>query len=48
MHHVELSQGEGMNREPIYGVTVRPDPDRLSRLFHSLIEAREYIEELGR
>ena len=45
-HHIELSGGEGMDRKPIYGVTVRPDPDRLSKLCFSLTEAYEYIKEL--
>ena len=50
--YVELSEGEGMRREPIFGVTVRdaigerfaPDP---SALFGSLREAERYIRDLG-
>jgi hypothetical protein len=48
--YAELSRGEGIDRQPIYGVTVLPDPDSLgsrSKLFHSEQQARAYIEELS-
>lgn len=49
--YVELSRGEGMSRQPIFGVTVRWDtglPIRLdqgdpSNLFQSEAAARRYI-----
>lgn len=47
----ELSSGEGINREPIFGVTIlerksgyhRHD---LSKMFYSLEEARNYLKAL--
>jgi hypothetical protein len=47
-HAVELSQGEGFTRKPIYGVSVRPDEFHvLSKLFDSKSDAMEYIECLS-
>lgn len=48
----ELSEGEGMSRQTIYGVTVRPDKwedgqQGLSRLFQSKAAAMDYIELLS-
>lgn len=46
--YAELSEGEGMSRQPIFGVTVRPDPNpRRSKLCHSLKEAEDYIKEMS-
>ena len=46
--YAELSQGEGMKREPIFGVTVSPDPERaISKLCFSRDEALRYIEALS-
>ena len=52
--YVELSEGEGINHEPLFGVTFRrsngselwrePDGD-LSMPFHSKAEAMAYIRE---
>lgn len=48
--YAELSEGRGMNNQPIFGVTVRPEPaeyeKRRSRLFQSKSAAMEYIETL--
>lgn len=45
--HVEISKGEGLSHEPIYGVTVRPDREvKLSRPFWSLDDAMEYLEQI--
>jgi len=46
--YAELSQGEGMSRQPIFGVTVRPDDEhKLSKGgYQSRQDAEEYIEEL--
>ena len=44
----ELSTGEGLHREPIFGVTVSPDPDHaMSKLCFSHSEALRYIEGLS-
>lgn len=43
----ELSEGRGIVGEPIFGVTVRPDPDHLSKMFHDRDAAQEYITSLG-
>jgi hypothetical protein len=44
---VELSQGRGMNRQPIFGVTVRPEPSPArSKLCQSKAEAVRYINSL--
>lgn len=49
--YVELSEGRGINHEPIFGVTVRTpsgarlDPDP-SQMFWSYKAAIEYIREL--
>jgi hypothetical protein len=46
--YAELSQGLGMSNQPIYGVTVRPDPDgKLSKLCVSQQEALEHIRSLS-
>lgn len=47
--YAELSEGEGMSRQPIFGVTVRPEPKgvRLSKLFQSRAEAERYIAEMS-
>lgn len=45
---VELSEGRGLVNQPIFGVTVEPDPgQQKSRHFQSRKEAEGYIEELG-
>jgi hypothetical protein len=44
--YAELSEGLGMNRTPIYGVTISPHRD-LSRCFASLAEATKYIGALS-
>lgn len=46
--YAELSQGEGMSRQPIWGVTVRPDDGhKLSKGgYQSRRDAEDYIEEL--
>jgi len=42
----ELSGGRGINNDPIFGVTIRPDPEyKLSAMFYSRDEAIEYIKE---
>ena len=41
----ELSRGYGMNEEPIWGVTVRPDKS-LGKLFHTQQDAVLYITGL--
>jgi len=44
---VEISQGEGIRREPIFGVTVKPDETfKLSKMVTSLALAMHYLEEL--
>jgi hypothetical protein len=49
--YYELTEGRGLTNNPIFGVTVRDskgnrlEPD-LSKLFHSLTSANEYIETL--
>lgn len=46
--YAELSEGTGMSRQPIYGVTVHPDSDRTrSKLCHSHSEALEYIGSMS-
>jgi len=50
--YAELSTGEGIYREPIFGVTVRKHDGthfspELSKLFHSKAEALEYIRSLS-
>jgi len=46
--YAELSHGRGIDNDPIFGVTVRPDPDpRRSQLFYSQAAAMAYIEELS-
>lgn len=47
--YAELSGGTGIDNEPIYGVTVRPEKpdDRRSQMFHSLKEAKAYIESMS-
>jgi hypothetical protein len=46
--YAELSEGAGMNGEPIFGVTVRPDPHpKRSKLCYSEREALDYIEEMS-
>lgn len=46
--YVELSTGRGINHQPIWGVTVRPDEEhKLSKLCHSRREAERYIEGLS-
>lgn len=47
--YAELSTGEGMSRQPIYGVTVRPDEpvNARSKLCHSEEEALAYIRSMS-
>lgn len=46
--YAELSEGEGFHREPIYGVTIRPEQKpSLSRMFRSKIDAIEYIGDFS-
>lgn len=46
--YAELSSGTGMKDEPIYGVTVRPDPaPRRSKMFHSKTDAINYIRSMS-
>lgn len=46
--YAELSSGRGIYNDPIFGVTVRPDPaHERSKLFHSLSAAMDYIEEMS-
>ena len=46
--YAELSAGTGMARQPIFGVTVRPDTDHArSQLFASKAEALAYIDVLS-
>ena len=46
--YAELSTGTGFKYEPIFGVTVRPDPGHaMSKLCHSRSEALRYIETLS-
>jgi hypothetical protein len=43
----ELSEGRGINRQPIFGVTVRPEPVPVqSKLCQSRAEAVRYIDGL--
>jgi hypothetical protein len=40
----ELSTGTGMSRQPIFGVTIRPDPgNKRSKMFQSRAQAMRYI-----
>ena len=45
--YAELSEGRGIEHEPIFGVTVKPDNEKRSKLFHSRAAALYYIEELS-
>lgn len=46
--YAELSYGTGMRHQPIYGVTVKPDPDHaISKLCQSKDEAIGYIVSLS-
>lgn len=46
--YAELSEGRGIDHQPIFGVTVKPDTEhKLSKLCHSRAEALAYIEELS-
>jgi hypothetical protein len=46
--YVELSEGRGIQDQPIWGVTVRPDEaHKLSKLCYSRREAEAYIESLS-
>jgi hypothetical protein len=46
--YAELSTGEGFLREPIFGVTVKPDPDHaLSKVCFTKSEALTYIKALS-
>lgn len=42
----ELAQGEGISRQPIFGVTVEPNR-ALGKLFQSKRAALDYIEALS-
>jgi hypothetical protein len=44
--YAELSEGLGMDRTPLYGVTISPLRER-SRCFASLAEAMKYIGSLS-
>lgn len=45
--YAELSRGEGLFHQPIFGVTVKPDPDYTrSQLFQSEDAAMDYIASL--
>jgi len=43
----ELSQGEGISRRSIFGVTVEPRSAGESKMFYSHMQAVEYIEVLA-
>jgi hypothetical protein len=45
--YAELSEGTGMSQQPIFGVTIRPDTEKRSKLFQSNMEALDYIEDLS-
>lgn len=50
--YAELSNGTGIDREPIFGVTVRPDhlkegDEKRSKLFWSEAKALAYIDSLS-
>lgn len=46
--YAELSEGTGFNHQPIFGVTVAPDPGQLrSKMCHSYNEAIEYIASMS-
>lgn len=48
--YAEFATGTGINNEPIFGVTVRPDDvgdGKRSKLFHSRKAAFTYIEEMS-
>jgi hypothetical protein len=47
--YAELSEGTGLNRQPIFGVTVEPDtPDRArSKVCQSKSEALAYIRSMS-
>lgn len=46
--YAELSEGTGLNHQPIFGVTVKPDvANTRSRMFQSKHEALGYIESLS-
>jgi hypothetical protein len=45
--YAELSTGTGFRHEPIYGVTVRPDPGGQSRMFYDRAEAEAFIASLS-
>jgi len=50
--YAELSEGTGINRQPIFGVTVRPDTwedgkQARSKMFQSKTAAMDYIESLS-
>jgi len=42
---IELSEGRGLDNQPIYGVTVRPDKSQ-SKLFTSLVDAYAHIHRI--
>ena len=46
-HWCELSEGTGLSHQPIFGVTVKPDPEgNHSKLFYSRAAAEDYIESM--
>lgn len=45
--YAELSEGEGIRHEPIFGVTIRPDEHKLSRMFYDQAEAMRYLAALA-
>ena len=45
--YAELSEGEGVLHDTLYGVTIRPDPHRLSQCFFSKTKAMAYIQDLS-
>lgn len=46
--YAELSEGTGISRQPIFGVTVEPDTDRArSKMCQSKSEALAYIESMS-
>lgn len=41
---IELAEGVGLNNQPIFGVTVRPENLKASKLFQSKAQAMHYIQ----
>lgn len=45
--YAELSEGTGISRQSIFGVTIRPGEAGESKMFYSRSAAESYIEELA-